>query len=598
MGLIAEETIQRVADATDIVELVGSYFPLKRAGTSYRALCPFHREKSPSFHVNPARQSFHCFGCGAGGGVLRFVMDYEHVDFPTAVRRLAQRAGIPVIEETSSGDDAKQHGQRERLLALHAEAAAWFHRHLLKSPEAAHARDYLKSRGIGVETAKTWQLGYAPDSWDALLTHLRERRFSAEEIALGGLASSKEGDAGPQGRVYSRFRDRLMFPIRNDYGEVVAFSGRVLHGDSGGAKYVNSPETPLFTKGRVLFGLDKTKRHLIDKNAAIVCEGQLDLITAFEGGVRNVIAPQGTAFTADQARLLKRYVETVFLCFDSDAAGKKAADRSLPALISQGLLVRIVSLPPGDDPDSLIRREGPEAFRALVEAAEDYFNHNINEAARAGELADAAAKSRLVRRLAPPLALVGDAVLRESTLGKMATRLGIPQSAIRQVMKAPTVAGHTEAPEAPAAESPPLELSPGMRILCQLAVQSADVRAWLRSQPPLSRFETGGALVDNVAKAEFEDGSTPPAAFLATLDPSEERILSAMIESRPMPEPLHRAIQTAQGMHVRHLKQQTEILMAEVSNPALSGAERQKIQKQILDLKIRVADALRPFEQA
>ncbi len=598
MGLIAEETIQRVADATDIVELVGSYFPLKRAGTSFRALCPFHREKSPSFHVNPARQSFHCFGCGAGGGVLRFVMDYEHVDFPTAVRRLAQRAGIPVVEDASSGDDAKSHGQRERLLGLHAEASAWFHRNLMKSPDAAHARDYLKSRGIGVETAKSWQLGYAPDSWDALLAYLRGRRFSPEEIALGGLASSKDGDEGGGGRIYSRFRDRLMFPIRNDYGEVVAFSGRVLQSDSNGAKYVNSPETPLFTKGRVLFGLDKTKRDLIEKNAAIVCEGQLDLITAFEAGVRHVIAPQGTAFTTDQARLLKRYVETVLLCFDSDAAGKKAADRSLPALFSQGLLVRIVSLPQGDDPDSLIRREGPSAFLERVESAEDYFDHNLNEAALSGELADAAAKSRLVRRLAPALALVGDAVLRESTLGKMATRLGVPQSTIRQFMKAPTLANDSRPEETNAIESPVLELSPGMRILCQLAVQSAEVRAWLRAQTPLARYEGAGSLVDKVAAVDFEDGAPPPAAFLATLDPSEERVLTALTTERSMPEPLDRAKQTARGMYVRNLNQQMEILMAEVANPALTSPERQKIQKQILDLKIRVADVHRPFEQA
>jgi DNA primase len=529
---------------------------------------------------------------------LRFVMDYEHVDFPTAVRRLAQRAGIPVVEDAPTADDAKRHGQRERLLALHAETASWFHRNLMKSPDAAHARDYLKTRGIGVATAKTWQLGYAPDSWDALLAHLRERRFSTEEIMLGGLASSKEGDDGAQGRIYSRFRGRLMFPINNDYGEVVAFSGRVLQSESSGAKYVNSPETPLFTKGRVLFGLDKTKRDLIEKNAAIVCEGQLDLITAFEAGVRNVIAPQGTAFTSDQARLLKRYVETVFLCFDSDIAGKKAADRSLPALFSQGLLVRIVSLPQGDDPDSLIRREGPEAFLERVENAPDYFEHNINEAGRSGELIDATAKSRLVRRLAPALALVGDAVLRESTLGKMASRLGVPQSTIRQIMKAPPQANEAQPEGSPSTDTTSLELSPGMQILCRLAIQSADVRAWLRGQQPLARFESAGDLVDKVARAEFEEGVPLPAAFLATLDPSEERVLAALAGARAMPEALERAMQTAQGMLARQLNQQIEIHMAEVSNRELTTEERQKIQKQILDLKIRVADVHRPFEQA
>ena len=286
MGFISEESIQRVADANDIVDVVGSYFPLKRAGTSFRALCPFHQEKSPSFHVNPSRQSYHCFGCGAGGGVLRFVMDYEHVDFPSAVRRLAQRANIPLVEEASTPEDERKHGLRKRLLALHAEAALWFHHNLLKSADGATARDYLKSRGLTSEIAKSWKLGYAPESWDALLNHLRDRKFSREEIEQSGLASSKDDRPGAQ--LYSRFRNRVMFPIHNDYGEVVAFSGRTLEADPKAAKYVNSPETPLFTKGRVLYGLDKTKRDLIEKNAAIVCEGQIDLISAFEAGVRTL----------------------------------------------------------------------------------------------------------------------------------------------------------------------------------------------------------------------------------------------------------------------------------------------------------------------
>ena len=297
MSRIAEESIQLIADATDIVELIGSYFPLKRAGTSFRALCPFHKEKSPSFHVNPSRQSFHCFGCGAGGGVFRFVMDYEHLDFPAAVRRLAQRAGIVLTEENDPQEQSRRN-QRSRLLELHREAAAWFHAQLLRTREASHARDYLKHRGLTKEIAVPWQLGYAPAGWD----HLREwaygKGFTRDELLQGGLLTAKEGD---QRGGYDRFRDRLMFPIRNDYGEVVAFSGRILSESQKEAKYVNSPETPISSKGRVLFGLDKSKRALIDAGEAIVLEGQIDLISAFEHGVTNVTAPQGTAFTVEQA---------------------------------------------------------------------------------------------------------------------------------------------------------------------------------------------------------------------------------------------------------------------------------------------------------
>ena len=596
MGLISEETIQRVSDANDIVDLIGSYFPLKRAGTSFRALCPFHREKSPSFHVNPARQNYHCFGCGAGGGVLRFVMEYEHLDFPSAVRRLAQRAGIPILEETSTPEDQQRSGLRQRLLALHAESSAWFHDQLLKSIDAAPARDYLKSRGINSGVAKSWQLGFAPASWDSLIAHLRGRRFSQEEIVQSGLASSKD-DGRPGSAIYSRFRNRVMFPICNDYGEVIAFSGRILEADAKAAKYVNSPETPLFTKGRVLYGLDKTKRDLIEKNAAIVCEGQLDLISAFEAGIRNVIAPQGTAFTGDQARLLKRYVETVLLCFDSDAAGKKAAARSLPALLSQGLLVKVVTLPEGEDPDSLIRCSGPTAFLEVVNHATDFFEHSVNEAFASGELNDSAGKSRLIARIAPPLTLVQDAVLRETLLGRIASRLGLPQPAIRVAMKAPAVDQEdTQSPAPEAVEK--LTPSAGMEMLCRLALTSNEVRAWLRSQSALPEFEDGASLVNKLAQADYEDGAPPPSIFVSQLTASEERLVSGMDIHRSTPEPLDRAHQILQGLRIQQLTREIDGLKSRIADTSIPVAERQKIQKQILDLTIRVADVRRPFLQA
>lgn len=593
MGLISEETIQSVTEASDIVDLIGSYFPLKRAGTSFRAVCPFHQEKTPSFHVNPARQSFHCFGCGAGGGVLRFVMDYEHVDFPSAVRRLAQRAGIPILEDAASAEDGQKQGQRQRLLAIHAEAAAWFHKALVKSPAGAQAREYLKSRGITSEVAKSWQLGYAPDSWDALLEHLRGCRFSDGEIMLSGLASSKEDRTGD--RIYSRFRHRVMFPIRNDYGEVIAFSGRTLESDPKAAKYVNSPETALFTKGKVLYGLDKSKRDLIEKNTAIVCEGQLDLISAYEAGIRHVIAPQGTAFTSDQARLLRRYVETVLLCFDSDTAGKKATSSSLPSLLSQGLSVKVVVLPAGEDPDSLIRRNGAAAFLALVEKAADYFDHSLEEAVLSGELNTPAGKSKLVRHIAPPLALVQDAVLREAILGRISSRLSLPHAVIRSAMKAPSQDTGNEGGVVPLDEPvQKITLSAGMHMLCQIALASSEVREWLRAQAPAASFEPGGALVDKLTQAEF-DGGTLPSSLLSTLSASEERTLSSLDTRRPMPAPLDRAKLTWQGLVIQQLTQKMEGLKSQLVDPSVPVGEREKIQKQILDLKIRVADVQRPF---
>jgi DNA primase len=517
------------------------------------------------------------------------------VDFPSAVRRLAQRANIPLVEEASTPEDEKKHGLRKRLLALHAEAALWFHHNLLKSADGATARDYLKSRGLTSEIAKSWKLGYAPESWDALLNHLRDRKFSREEIEQSGLASSK--DDRPGGQLYSRFRNRVMFPIHNDYGEVVAFSGRTLEADPKAAKYVNSPETPLFTKGRVLYGLDKTKRDLIEKNAAIVCEGQIDLISAFEAGVRHVIAPQGTAFTTDQARLLKRYVETVLLCFDSDAAGKKAADRSVPALLSQGLTVKIIALPAGEDPDSLIRKQGPAAFLKLVESAKEYFDHNLAEAVASGELEDTAGKSRLVRRLAPPLALVQDAVLREALLGRISTRLGVSPASIRAGMKAPMIERDSQDTSPQAAPEDVISLTEGMKMLGQLVLASSEVREWLRTQTPLAEFEPQAAILDKLSRADFSDHSPLSAALMSELSGAEERFLSSLETLRTAPDPLQRAKSTIHGLRIRQLEQRIEELKSRVGDSSLPLEDRQKIQKQILDLKIRMADLRRPFDQ-
>ena len=254
------------------------------------------------------------------------------------------------------------------MLRLHAEAAEWFHENLVKAKIGAPAREYLKKRGIDRRIANDWQIGFAPDSWDAFLNWALERGYRRAQILQSGLIKPRDENR-PDGEAYDRFRGRIMFPIHNDVGEVIAFSGRVLEKESEGAKYLNSPETPLFRKGHVLFGLHKTKRGLIEADCAIVCEGQLDLITVFEAGITNVVAPQGTAFTENQARILKRFVSEVVLCFDADAAGQKAAERSLDALLQNNLVVRVAEMPAGEDPDTMIRHRGKEEFEKRVAEA-------------------------------------------------------------------------------------------------------------------------------------------------------------------------------------------------------------------------------------
>src|SRR6202171_1756812 len=429
MGTIPPQTIEQIAAANDIVEVIGTYFPLKRAGSTFKALCPFHQEKTPSFTVSPSRQTFHCFGCGAGGSVFRFVMDYEHLDFPAAVKKLANRVGIPVIEErgSSPAEEDRQHEARRALLQLHAEAAEWFHENLVKAKIGAPAREYLKGRGIDRRIAKDWQIGFAPDSWDAFLNWALERGYRRAQILQSGLIKPRDENR-PEGEAYDRFRGRIMFPIHNDVGEVIAFSGRVLEKESEGAKYLNSPETPLFRKGRVLFGLHKTKPGLIEANCAIVCEGQLDLITVFEAGITNVVAPQGTAFTEDQARILKRFVSEVVLCFDADTAGQKAAERSLDALLQNNLVVRVAEMPAGEDPDSMVRQRGKEEFEKRVAAARDFFDAWIDHETASTDLDSLGAKMQLARKLADTVAQIRDPLLRGQVSNKVSARLGVAVS--------------------------------------------------------------------------------------------------------------------------------------------------------------------------
>src|SRR5579884_7042 len=419
MGTIPQETIEQIAAANDIVEVIGSYFPLKRAGANFKALCPFHQEKTPSFIVSPGRQTFHCFGCGAGGSVFRFVMDYEHVDFPAAVRKLAARAGIAVVAEYRGGaaDEDRRQETRRILLKLHAEAAAWFHENLLQRQFAQHARNYLERRGIPPQTMKAWQLGFSPESWDAFLTWALAHGYTRAQLVQGGLVKLRD-ESRPQGDVYDRFRGRIMFPICNDLGEVIAFSGRNLKEEEGAAKYLNSPETPLFRKGEILFGLHKSKRALIEANCAIVCEGQLDLISLFEAGIRNVVAPQGTAFTDSQARVLKRFVQEVILCFDADAAGQKAAERSLDALFENDLIVRVAEMPPEEDPDSLVRREGVGAFEKRIAGARDFFDYWIERETANVDLRSLSAKVRLAHRAAEIISRIHDPIMRGEVVNR------------------------------------------------------------------------------------------------------------------------------------------------------------------------------------
>ncbi len=591
--MIPNETIEQIAAANDIVDVIGAYFPLKRAGTVYKALCPFHQEKSPSFTVNPQRQIFKCFGCGAGGSVFRFVMSYENIDFPTAAKRLAERAGIQIVEEQLSAEDDRRFKMRKRLLALHAQAADWFHQNLLDSDDAKRARNYLKGRGIRSEIAKAWRIGYAPDAWDALGNWARAEGFNADELIASGLVKLRDEEK-PDGEFYDRFRDRVMFPICNDLGEVIAFSGRVLQSDSQAAKYVNSPETMLFTKGNVLFGLHKSKRALVDKDSAIVLEGQLDLISAFESGVQNVVAPQGTAFTEKQARTLKRFVDEVVLCFDSDSAGAKATERSLAALLDANLVVRVATMPEGHDPDSLIRAEGADAFVKQIADARDFFDFQIDRAANTAEFPTPRGKMQFARKMAESVKLITDAVLRESVANKVATRLEISLKDFWSLL------GKTAKPSAdePQQKARPLFSKTTIGALSLLALRHDDARCWILEQPwnELLPEIPQSELLVKILQANLRPGEPASiSAFSSRLEPEEEIVVNALLDEKLPEDALAAARDCWRDLERREMEHRRDAVLARLRAPNLPVSEVAKLQKQILDLQKRITDIARPF---
>ena len=603
MATIPSETIEQIAAANDIVDVIGSYFPLKRAGANFRALCPFHQEKTPSFMVSPSRQTFHCFGCGAGGSVFRFVMDYEHTDFPSAVRKLGARVGISVIEQRAAADEDRRYEARRILLKLHADAAEWFHENLLKKDVGEPARKYLKQRGVTAEIAKHWQLGYAPDEWDGFGKWARAHGYHARDLITSGLVKTRDDAETPpeeSSRAYDRFRGRIIFPIY-DYrtGEIIAFSGRLLKNAEGAAKYLNSPETPLFRKGNVLFGLHKSKRALIEANCAVVCEGQLDLISLFETGITNVVAPQGTAFTENQARVLKRFVNEVILCFDADAAGQKAAERSLDALLQNDLIVRVAEMPAGEDPDSLVRREGKEAFESRVTGARDFFDYWIERETAGVNLTSLGAKMQLARSLAETVSHVRDPLMRGEVVNRVSARLGVTtqdfESLVAKQRSEPLRSGVQSGPD----DTRKTTAMPrhDIAMLCLLALRDKKAREFLCGQnwrEVLGQVPDGEVLV-RILKSDLRPNEAASLnAFMVTLSPPEERLVSSWLLQRVPPNAGAMVERWWLGIRQAVLRRQLDVAANQIKLPNLSTGDVVNLQKQILDLQEQLHELSRP----
>jgi DNA primase len=433
---MADNFAQTVKQQADILKIVGEYVRLKKAGAqNYTGLCPFHSEKTPSFSVNVSRQFFYCFGCHETGDVFTFIQKIENVTFPEAVRTVALKSGIPLPKrEFSSPEEAAEGRLRTRLLELHEIATAWFEQQL-RSPEGALAREYLTGRGLTDEGIAKFRIGYAPDSFHAL----RERLQSvadAETLRASGLFSFKEQEDGSPGPLYSRFRKRITFPIANESGRIIAFTARALEsGEKAGPKYLNSPETSLYTKGNVLFNLDKARQPIREANFAILVEGQMDCISAYLAGITNVLATSGTAFTEAQVRLLSRYTTRVIVNFDPDTAGANAAEKSIALLTEEAFEVKVVALEGGLDPDRYIRERGAKEYAAALRAARRHQDFLLDRARQLFPPHTPEAKIKALNFLLPHIRRMPNRIARDEFAADVAQKLGIDSAILRQELK-------------------------------------------------------------------------------------------------------------------------------------------------------------------
>ena len=422
--MIPESFIQDLLARVDIVDLVDGYVPLKKSGANYAACCPFHSEKSPSFTVSPTKQFYHCFGCGAHGTAIGFVMEYQGIGFIDAVRELAGRAGMQVPESEGRGSGDDRPGQARALIDVMARAAQYYKDKLRISPRAI---EYCRKRGVTGEVAARFAIGYAPDGWQNLQEVFPD--YHAEELKVAGLVIDNE-----VGRRYDRFRDRLMIPIINQKGDIIAFGGRII--DQGEPKYLNSPETPLFEKGRELFGLPQARQALRETNTAIVTEGYMDVIVLACNGVGNAVATLGTATTATHVNKLLRQVDRIVFCFDGDNAGRKAAWRALEnslEALADNKRVGFVFLPQGDDPDSYIRGQGKDEFDRLIRQAMPLSDFLLRELAQRCDLTSSEGKAQLIHEAKPLLLKLPTPLLRLQLVKRLAEASGFAQSEVERL---------------------------------------------------------------------------------------------------------------------------------------------------------------------
>ena len=581
----------RVKQQADIVRVVGEYVRLKKSGQNFTGLCPFHSEKTPSFAVHPVKQIYHCFGCGVGGDVFKFVMEMDKITFPEAVRAVAEKCGIPVPRARErTPEERLENQQRGALVEMHREAAAFFAQQLGGTPEGKAARAYLLDRGLDAESIARFGLGYAPSGGDALLRVLKPK-YPEKILEGAGLFSRNEN-----GRLFDRFRRRIIFPIANESGKIVAFGGRALGDDL--PKYLNSPETPIYSKSGVLYHLDRAKEALRQRDFAVLVEGYMDAIAVARAGVGNVVASCGTSLTETQVKLLARFTRRVVVNYDPDTAGQAATERSLTILLERGAHVRVLALPGGRDPDSFIKAEGAAAYSKLLSEAPEYVDYLISRA-RQMDLATAEGKLRAVNFLMPYLQRIPDRLLRSEWASRIAQQLRIEEPVLRESLRkaAAERRGEVKAkPELVARAGTQAE-----RRLVQMLIEAEDFRARLardlRAEELHRGLETERILA--LLAESCESGVRPDAAALAaTLEDRDRRLLFEIAFEAAAAPSWEEAESCLSVLRRRRAEQELAAVQRQIEAQTLAaaaaagaGVELRRLLERKQELRRRLSDA-------
>jgi DNA primase len=595
----------------DIVRIIGDYVTLKKAGAqNYSGLCPFHKEKTPSFSVHAARQFYHCFGCGVSGDVFSFVQKIENITFPEAMRSVAQKLGVSMPKTVFSSEaEARDARLRTTLLEIHERACAFF-QECLRRPEGARAREYLSGRGLDEATIKKFRIGFAPDSGFLLRDRLKNE-FSQEALQESGLFSWKEsaqpsafrqeggsaddrrpttedrGPTTPLSSMYSKFRNRVMFPIANESGRVIAFTGRTLSADEkAGPKYLNSPETAIYSKSRVLFNLDLAKEGIRALNYAILVEGQMDCVSVFAAGFHNVIATSGTAFTAAQAGLLGRFTKQVVVNFDPDAAGAKATERTLGLLVEEEFDIRVLTLEQGLDPDLFVRRKGKDAYTAALRNSQKYFDYLIERARTQFPVRSAEGKHKAVNYLLPHIQRVPSRIVRDSLAEEIAQKLNIDSAVLRQELK--HAAGGRKT--ASVKTAPDSQITDAEKIIIRALTSASQLRA----EDSVSDRSGEDDAFDPARQARFVLASERLHVGLAT-----ESLMEALLNAPTETQDIMDTVLSPDDRRVLAtiLMRDDEELSAEKIEGATRALIRVQIRRRLEDIQ-RQVEALRAHDPA